>query len=359
MAEVREGWDLRLNRPVAVKQLYPQFTADSDNLKRFENEAQAAAGLCHPHIVAVHDSGYQDSTPYIVMERLSGHTLADAIARGPLPQAQVVSILDGILSALSAAHSAGILHRDVKPANILFTDTGDVKVADFGIAKSDLTPHTMVGQIVGTVAYLSPERLAGMPATPADDLYAVGVVGYEALTGVRPYPGCAPLSAARTDVAPAVAAAIDKALSPDPRQRFQHADSMRAALAGRPDASARRPPTKVLASPLPDPATMLVAPKPRRTRTRTVIGMAAAGVAAVIVVAAVIADSASRAPTPTPAGTTSTSSTPPPPPTTPSLLPPTPSAPAQLEPAPPRKGSNGKGENGNGNQRKKPKGDND
>ena len=145
-------------------------------------------GLNHPHIVAVHDSGEHAGTPFIVMERLPGRTLADALVRGPLPQDQVRWILNDVLSALSAAHAAGILHRDIKPANILFTNSGDVKVADFGIAKSAGAPATMTGQIVGTMAYLSPDRLAGRPATVADDLYAVGAVGYEALSGRKPFP---------------------------------------------------------------------------------------------------------------------------------------------------------------------------
>jgi serine/threonine protein kinase len=366
MSEVRDGWDVRLNRPVAVKLLYPVFTADPGNRRRFENEARAAAALSHPHIVAVHDSGDHDTTPYIVMERLSGRTLADMIAGGPLPQPQVAAILDDVLSALSAANAAGILHRDVKPANILFTDSGDIKVADFGIAKSAATPHTMTGQIIGTMAYLSAERIAGMPATVADDLYAVGVVGYEALTGCAPFPQQnlaelaraisesqpAPLNVVRPEVDSVLAGVIERAMSRDPQWRFHSADAMRAALAGRPDTA--RPPTKVLAAPLPEPATMMVAPRVRRTRTRTLLGVAAAALAAVVVAAAVIAESASRAPIPQPAGTSATSV---PAPVAPSVLPPPPTTPVQLDQGPPRKG---RGENGNGHGPKpKPKGNDD
>jgi eukaryotic-like serine/threonine-protein kinase len=136
MAEVRDGWDTRLDRAVAIKLLYPMFSMQPDNRRRFEIEARAAAALNHPHIVAVHDSGEHDGTPYIVMERLSGRTLADVIARGPLPQPQVRSILDDVLSALAAAHAAGILHRDIKPGNILFTDSGVTKIADFGTRRA-------------------------------------------------------------------------------------------------------------------------------------------------------------------------------------------------------------------------------
>ena len=128
MAEVRDGWDTRLDRPVAVKLLHPAFSVQPDNRRRFETEARAAARLNHPHIVAVHDTGEHKGAPFIVMERLSGRTLADEVMRGPLLQDRVREILDDVLSALAAAHAAGILHRDIKPANILFTASGDVKV---------------------------------------------------------------------------------------------------------------------------------------------------------------------------------------------------------------------------------------
>lgn len=365
MAEVRDGWDTRLDRPVAIKLLYPVFSMQPDNRRRFEIEARAAAALNHPHIVAVHDSGDHDGTPYIVMERLSDRTLADVIALGPLPQPHVRSILDDMLSALAAAHAAGILHRDIKPGNILFTHSGVTKIADFGIAKSAETPHTMTGQIVGTMAYLSADRIAGRPATAADDLYALGAVGYEALAGRRPYPQenlaelaraitegrPVPLAVLRPDVDPTLDAVVDRAMARDPQWRFGSAASMRAALAGRaiPPVGGR-PPTRVLASPLPDPATMLVPPQVTRSRSRFLLGLAAALVALVIAAAAIIADSTSRAPVPEPAGT----STPVPTPLTTSVLPPLTTTPAQIDDGNPKK----RGDNGNGNGRK-PKGDRD
>jgi len=359
MAEVRDGWDLRLHRPVAVKLLYPVFSAQPDNRMRFEVEARAAAALNHPHIVSVHDSGEHAGTPYIVMERLSVQTLADVIAQGPLPQPRVRSILDDVLSALAAAHAAGILHRDIKPANILFSELGDTKVADFGIAKSAGTPHTLTGQIVGTMAYLSADRIAGRPASVVDDLYAVGVVGYEALAGRRAFPQenlaelaraiaedtPPPLAALRPDIDPALAAVIERAMAREPRLRFGSADEMRAALAGRSGPPAR-PPTRVLAAPLPDPTTMGAPPPVRRNRSRWLV-VTAAVIAVLVVAIAFIVDSASRPAVPEPV-TTSTSVTPPP---TTSVVPPPPppTTPVEVEQPKPKK----RGENGNGNGRKK------
>ncbi len=159
----------------------------------------------------------------------------------------VRTVLAEVLAALEAAHRAGILHRDIKPGNILFSSFGMAKVADFGIAKTTETTHTVAGQIVGTVAYLSPERLSGMPAMPSDDLYAVGAVGYEALTGRRAFPQNTlgslshaimtqrppALAALRPDVDPAFAALIERAMAPQAQWRFGSAEEMRRALSGR------------------------------------------------------------------------------------------------------------------------------
>jgi serine/threonine-protein kinase len=334
MAEVRDGWDTRLDRAVAVKLLYPLFSAQSDNRWRFEIEARAAAGLSHPHVVAVYDTGYHDGTPYIVMERLSGRTLADAIACGPLPQPQVRAILDDVLSALAAAHAAGILHRDIKPANILFSDSGVVKVADFGVAKSAAAPHTVTGEIVGTMAYLSADRIAGRPSSVADDLYAVGAVGYEALSGRRAFPqqnlaelaraiaddGPPPLAVVRPGIEPGLAAVVERAMSRDPQWRFDGANSMRAALAGWAEHPVvARPPTRVMAAPLPPPSTVLVAPPVRQSRTRKLLALGAVLAAIVLAALLVTFDSATQPPSPEPASTSTsvpvpTSIAPPPPP---------------------------------------------
>lgn len=237
MAVVRDGWDLRLQRAVAVKVLHAGVHADAEARRRFVEEARAAAALNHPNIVAVHDSGEHEGTPFIVMERLPGNSLADAIARGPLPQPLVRKVLDDVLAALAAAHDAGILHRDVKPGNVLFTPTGQVKLGDFGIAKSAGVDLTTDGQIVGTMAYLSPARIVGQAATVSDDLYSVGVVGYEALTGRRPFghdnvaalaraiieDRPVPIARLRPDVDPVLAAVVTRAMEPVAGQRFPSA----------------------------------------------------------------------------------------------------------------------------------------
>jgi serine/threonine protein kinase len=329
LAEVRDGWDTRLGRAVAIKLLHPGFGVDPDNLRRFEAEARSAAGLNHPNIVAVHDSGEHQGTPFIVMERLPGRTLADLIAHGPMPQPLVHTMLDEVLAALAVAHRAGILHRDIKPANILFADSGQAKVADFGIAKTAGVDHTHTGQIVGTMAYLSPDRLAGKPAAISDDLYAVGVVGYEALTGRKPFPqdnlvavaraimaGRPPaIAALRPDVDSALPGVIERAMTPHAQWRFDSAQAMRASLAngrGVSGPAPMRPPTLVLTSPVPPMPPVAVPnlghwaqPAPRGRR-RILLGLAAALTAIAVAAVAFLFDSWSQSNPPTqPAATTS------------------------------------------------------
>ncbi|WP_082684053.1 MULTISPECIES: serine/threonine-protein kinase [unclassified Mycobacterium] len=350
MAVVRDGWDTRLDRAVAVKVLHPGMLADTATRRRFVEEARAAAALNHPNIVAVHDSGEHNGTPYIVMERLPGNSLADAIAQGPLPQPLVRRVLNEVLGALSAAHDAGILHRDIKPANILFTPSGLTKLSDFGIAKSAGVDLTTDGQIVGTMAYLSPNRIAGEAATVADDVYSVGVVGYEALTGRRPFDQenvaalaraildhrAPPVTALRPDADPALAAVVAQAMHPDRARRFGSARQMRAALNGfgAPVGAPLRPPTAVMTSPVP-PATYMPHAAgdsgwkpPSRKQTR--IGVAA--VAAVLALAAVLLMINSPFDAPQPASTP-TSTAPPSPPPAPgtTTAPPTPSTPPLTE----------------------------
>ncbi|HUM00521.1 MAG TPA: serine/threonine-protein kinase [Mycobacterium sp.] len=267
MAEVRDGWDTRLARPVAIKILHPVIGIEPDNRRRFEAEARAAAALDSAHIVAVHDSGEYNGMPFIVMERLSGESLHDKIVRGPLPQQLVRTVLDDVLAALAAAHDARILHRDIKPANILFTTSGEAKVSDFGLAKTAQSNLTAAGQVFGTMAYLSPDRVLGKPATAADDVYAVGVLGYEALIGRRPFlqdniaalvqailhEQPPPILMLRPDVDPALAAVIQRAMARDPAMRFSSARAMRAALGTHPP-PAPPPGARVLTAP-PPPST--------------------------------------------------------------------------------------------------------
>jgi len=326
MAEVREGWDTRLNRPVAIKLLHPALTAEPGVRSRFADEARSAAQLCHQNIVTVYDFGEHQGSPFIVMERLPGQTLADVIATGPMPVHHVRAMLDDVLAGLSVAHAAGVLHRDIKPGNILVSAPGDsMKVADFGIAKTGGAAHTMTGQIVGTMSYMSPERLAGAPASIADDLYAVGLLGYEALLGRRVFPQDNPAALARAimdsppppvasmraDVDPVLAGVIDRAIARNPLQRFSSAEHMRAALAG--DRRAlldgavpvqHRPATKVLDGP-PVPATYYPPRPPQRRWTKgRRYGMAAAALGALAVSAVALAmDPSSSTPAPEPVST--------------------------------------------------------
>ncbi|BCI56185.1 protein kinase [Mycolicibacterium litorale] len=369
MAEVRDGWDTRLDRAVAIKLLHPTLRAQPDVRSRFEAEARSAAALSHPNIVAVHDYGEDDGRPFIVMERLPGRTLGDVIAQGPMSPAQVRSMLDEVLAALEVAHAAGVLHRDIKPGNILLSaDANSLKVADFGIAKTGGAAHTMTGQIVGTLAYMSPERVTGAPASVADDLYAVGVMAYEALLARRAFPQDnpaavaraimddppPPVTAFRADVDPFLAGVIDRAMSRDPRRRFASATQMRAALAGdhgaltSGPAPVTPPMTRVLDAPLPPTAGV----PPRRTRsprTRALAGASAVLVAFAVAAVALAMDPFSSAPAQEPVST-STTLAPPPPPPPPTTPPPAPSvAPVIEQPqGPPPKNEDKKPDKGPG-----------
>lgn len=232
---VFDGYDLRLGRPVAIKQLRAEAAADPAMRRRFEQEARTAARLSHAHAVAVYDTGRDGDQSFLVMERLPGSSLADRIAEGPLDPEPAAAIGLDVLSALQAAHALGMVHRDVKPGNILLTEDGRAKVADFGIAKSadppligdtTLPDVTALGLVIGTPAYLAPERLTGQPATARADLYAVGVVLYEMLTGTKPPPGPREVPG----VPAALAAVVVRALSPNPVGRFVTACEMASAL---------------------------------------------------------------------------------------------------------------------------------
>ena len=258
MADVHAGHDHKLDRPVALKLLRPEFYVQPLVRSRFESEARLAARLTHPNVVSIYDSGEEEGVPYIVMERLPGLTLAHRLAEGPVSEAEARHIGTEVLAALSTAHAAGIVHRDIKPANVLARGDGHWKVGDFGIAKAleaDLGDAT-TGMVLGTPAYLAPERLLGSPATVASDVFAVGVILYEALAGRRPFEGDGasaiagrpppPLTDVRPDVDPALAGIVARSLASDPSQRYWSAAEMAANIAPRPTADAL-PPTVAFA----------------------------------------------------------------------------------------------------------------
>lgn len=202
MSSVYRGTDTRLERQVAIKVMDPRFAGDATFLRRFELEARSAAGLHHPHVVAVHDqgvdSGPSGEVPYLVMELLGGGTLRDLLnERGALDVPLALSVLDPILSALAAAHRANLVHRDVKPENVLIGVDGTVKVADFGLVRAIASANSTSGStILGTLAYLSPEQIATGKADAKSDVYSAGIVAFEMLTGRLPYTGDTPLSVA-------------------------------------------------------------------------------------------------------------------------------------------------------------------
>lgn len=246
MARVYRAEDSVLGRTVAVKVLREHLARDQGLLARFRDEARAAASLTHPNIVAIYDVGVQDDLHYIVMEYVDGPTLKDLISTSaPLPINRAVALALQILSALDLAHRRGIVHRDVKPQNVLLTADGQAKVTDFGIARQIAAASlTQTGEVFGTAYYLAPERANGQNATAASDVYSVGVMLYEMLSGRLPFTGDSPievalkhiqqlppsLQAANPSVPPALQAVVFRALAKDPSQRFASAGAMAQAL---------------------------------------------------------------------------------------------------------------------------------
>jgi serine/threonine-protein kinase len=189
MATVYQAVDERLERVVAVKVIRPIHAGDTEFLRRFDREAKTIARLSHPNVVAVYDTGDHQGLPYLVMEYVPGHTLRDELAqRGRLPVAEALTVAQALLSAVAAAHRAGLVHRDVKPENVLISDDGTVKVADFGLAQAvEASTEDPDGQLMATVAYVAPELVTDGRADPRSDVYSAGIVLFEMLTGRVPY----------------------------------------------------------------------------------------------------------------------------------------------------------------------------
>ncbi len=245
MADVFCAEDQQLGRKVALKLLHRRFAEDEEFVERFRREASSAAGLQHPHVVGVYDRGSWDGTSYIAMEYLEGRSLKQLIHdEAPLPAVRAIDLTLQILQAARFAHRRGIIHRDLKPHNVIVDPEDGVKVTDFGIARAGASDMTETGSIMGTAQYLSPEQAQGHGVTPASDLYAVGVILYELLTGRVPFEADsavsiavkhvteAPLPPSRLNpaIAPELDAIVSWALEKEPARRYQDADAFIAAL---------------------------------------------------------------------------------------------------------------------------------
>jgi len=282
MAEVYLARDQSLDRLVALKALFPEFAREPSFVERFRREAQAAANLNHPNIVAIYDWGQESGTYFIVMEYVEGRSLRDLIrSDGPLDPGRAADITAEIASALAFAHRSGVVHRDVKPGNVLLTQSGTVKVTDFGIARAGTSDGlTQTGSVMGTATYFSPEQAQGLAVDGRSDVYSVGIVLYELVCGVPPFSADSPVSVAykhvreepvppsqrNPSVPPALEQIIMSALAKDPDHRYQSADDLRADLLrfrrGRPLAAA--------------PVTAIVAEVPTTAVTNAGIGAYAA-----------------------------------------------------------------------------------
>ncbi|NBU60325.1 MAG: Stk1 family PASTA domain-containing Ser/Thr kinase [Actinobacteria bacterium] len=246
MAEIFQARDILLDRPVAIKVLFPEFATDPAFVERFRREAQAAANLNHPNIVGVYDWGKVNNTYYIAMEYVNGRTLADILKQsGTLTPMQVCDVMSEVAAALISAHQNGVIHRDIKPGNILVSTTGQIKVADFGIARAlgagVEQGLTQTGAVMGTATYFSPEQAQGAPTDQRSDLYSLGVVMYEMLSGVAPFTGenavaiaykqvheyAMPLDQRMPAVPTEVAAIVAKCMEKLPDDRYASAEQVR------------------------------------------------------------------------------------------------------------------------------------
>jgi beta-lactam-binding protein with PASTA domain/predicted Ser/Thr protein kinase len=245
MADVYLAQDQLLGREVAVKVLHHHFAEDHEFVERFRREASSAAALSHPNIVGIFDRGEWDGTYYIAMEYVAGRSLKTIVReQGPLDPATAIDIVIQILRAARSAHRRGVIHRDLKPHNVILDEEGRARVTDFGIARAGASDMTLTGSIMGTAQYLSPEQAQGLSVTAAADLYSIGVILYELLTGSVPFEGetavaiafkqvsAAPLppSELNPTLPPSLDAVVLRALAKDPAQRYADADELTAAL---------------------------------------------------------------------------------------------------------------------------------
>src|ERR671929_1371949 len=274
MAHVYLAEDQELGRRVAIKILDDRHAGDGQFVERFRREAKNAASLSHPNIVSIYDRGEAEGTYYIAMEYLDGRSLKELIvARGPAPVNVAIEYARQILAAIRFAHRHGIVHHDIKPHNVLVDAEGRLKVTDFGIARAGASQMTEAGSIIGTAQYLTPEQAKGAPVDQTSDLYSVGVVLYELLTGAVPFSGDTPVEIAmkhlssvppapselRAEIPRDLDLVVMRALAKDPAERYQSADEMDADLARVQRGAAVSPATEeaataIISRPPPPPA---------------------------------------------------------------------------------------------------------
>jgi serine/threonine-protein kinase len=314
MSTVFRAHDRQLERRVAIKILHEHYAADPEYLERFRREARAVARLSHPHIVTVIDRGDDDGRQYIVFEYVEGENLKELVVRsGRLPVPQALELVLAVADGLSFAHEHGLVHRDVKPQNVLLNNEGEVKVTDFGIARSLHVEHgvTQTGTVLGTGEYLAPEQASGKQVSPATDVYSLGIVLWELLAGDVPFTGDNFVAVAlrhvneppphlrerRADVSPRLDAAVQRALAKDPASRFPSmaafAKELRACLA-EPEGTAPPPPAEddlaltLVTPPAQAPAPVRRRRPARRSRRRPLVYALLAVVAAGVAFAAVV-----------------------------------------------------------------------